>query len=78
VAWKVEFTNEFEEWWNGLEEAEQVKIAAAVRLWEEHGPELPYPMCSGVNGSRHSHMRELRVQRQTCANPPHRRRQDWR
>ena len=60
--WAVEFTNEFEEWWNGLEEAEQIKIAAAVRLLEKYGPELPYPWCSGVNGSRHSHMRELRVQ----------------
>jgi hypothetical protein len=24
--------------------------------------DLPYPMSSGVSGSRHSHMRELRVQ----------------
>ena len=62
MAWEVEFTDEFGEWWNGLKETEQVKIDAAVRMLEEYGPDLPFPMSSGVNGSRHSHMRELRVQ----------------
>jgi hypothetical protein len=62
VAWEVEFTDEFEKWWNGLEEAEQIKIDAAVRMLEEYGPDLPFPMSSGVKGSRHAHMRELRVQ----------------
>ena len=33
-----------------------------VELLEEHGPGLPYPQCSGKKGSRHDHMRELRVQ----------------
>ncbi|MBZ5610438.1 MAG: type II toxin-antitoxin system RelE/ParE family toxin [Acidobacteriia bacterium] len=62
MAWEVEFTDEFEQWWNSLTETEQIKIAAAVRLLEEYGPDLPYPMSSGVTGSRHTHMRELRVQ----------------
>jgi hypothetical protein len=62
VAWEVEFTDQFEEWWNGLEETEQIKIDAAVRMLEEYGPDLPLPLSSGVNGSRHSHMGELRVQ----------------
>jgi len=62
VAWEVDFTDEFEEWWNRLKETEQIKIDATVRMLEEYGPDLPYPMSSGVNGSRHSHMRELRVQ----------------
>lgn len=62
MAWEVEFTDEFEEWWNGLNEAEQIKIDAAVRVLEEYGPDLPFPMSSGVSGSRHSRMRELRVQ----------------
>jgi hypothetical protein len=26
------------------------------------GPALPFPHSSGINGSRHAHMRELRVQ----------------
>ena len=31
-------------------------------LLEERGPHLPFPYCSKVSGSRHSAMRELRVQ----------------
>lgn len=33
-----------------------------VQLLEEKGPELPYPYSPEVKSSRHSHMRELRVQ----------------
>lgn len=28
----------------------------------ERGPDLPFPYSSGIDGSKHSHMRELRVQ----------------
>lgn len=28
----------------------------------EYGPRLPHPHSSGIAGSRHAHMRELRVQ----------------
>jgi hypothetical protein len=64
VAWEIEFTAEFEQWWNGLDEDEQVSVDSFVRLLAETGPMLPYPYSSGVNGSRHSRMRELRVQHQ--------------
>ncbi len=69
MAWEVEFTDEFEEWWNGLTETEQIKIDAAVRMLEEYGPDLPFPLSSGVNTLRHSHMRELRIQIQGKADP---------
>ncbi|HYL36395.1 MAG TPA: type II toxin-antitoxin system RelE/ParE family toxin [Bryobacteraceae bacterium] len=62
MIWQVEFTDEFETWWNTLDEPQQIKMDAAVRLLEAYGPDLPYPMSSGVSRSRHSHMRELRVQ----------------
>lgn len=62
MAWGVEFTDEFEDWWNRLNESEQIKIDAAVRMLEVYGPDLPFPISSAVNSSRHSHMRELRVQ----------------
>lgn len=29
---------------------------------EQRGPNLPFPYWSGITGSRHAHMRELRVQ----------------
>ena len=62
MVWNVEFTNEFEEWWITLDASTQIAIDAFVRMLEERGPELPFPFSSGINGSRHRHMRELRVQ----------------
>ena len=63
MTWGVEYTDEFEDWWeNNLSEDEQDEIAAVVGLLEEKGPQLPYPYSSGINESKHSHMRELRIQ----------------
>ncbi|SPZ02500.1 addiction module toxin RelE [Pseudomonas luteola] len=62
MAWEIEFTDEFEGWWEDLTEAVQEDIDAHVTLLEERGPQLPFPFSSGINGSRHEHMRELRVQ----------------
>ncbi|MEW6414242.1 MAG: type II toxin-antitoxin system RelE/ParE family toxin [Pseudomonadota bacterium] len=60
--WEVEYTDELGEWWGLLTEAEQESIDASVRLLEEKGPNLGFPHTSGIEGSRHTHMRELRVQ----------------
>ena len=62
MEWGVEYTDEFGEWWESLSEAEQEDVAATVELLEEKGPQLPHPYSSGINGSRHPHMRELRIQ----------------
>lgn len=62
MAWDVEYTDEFGDWWSDLSIEEQEDIAVAVRLLEERGPQLPFPHSSGVAQSRHSHMRELRIQ----------------
>ena len=58
----VEFTDEFGDWWNRLSEDEQVSITASVGLLEERGPQLGFPHTSGIEGSKHPHMRELRIQ----------------
>ena len=60
--WEVEYTDEFGEWWESLSEAEQEDVRANVGLLQQLGPRLPYPKSSGINGSRHGHMRELRIQ----------------
>ena len=62
MAWAVEFTDEFEGWWNGLSEDEQVDVDAKVRLLEELGPALGRPHADTVQGSRHANMKELRIQ----------------
>lgn len=62
MNWNVEFTDEFEGWWVILDESEQDSIAVIVTLLEYRGPFLAYPHSSGIEGSRHNHMRELRIQ----------------
>lgn len=62
MTWNVEYTNEFEQWWVSLSEEEQASVAASVGLLELRGPQLGFPHSSGVNGSKHGHMRELRIQ----------------
>jgi len=60
--WEVEYTDEFEEWWESLTEGEQIDIDASVCLLEEIGPSLSRPHVDTVKGSRHSNMKELRTQ----------------
>lgn len=62
MSWDIEYTDEFGEWWSSLSEDEQVSLDASVRLLEERGPTLGFPHSSGINGSKHGHMRELRTQ----------------
>ena len=62
MACDVEYTDEFGVWWAGLSEAEQVDVAATVMLLETRDIRLGFPHLSGIKSSRHSHMRELRVQ----------------
>jgi hypothetical protein len=62
VAWEVEFTEEFRNWWNTLGEDQQDDVAYSVGLLMELGPALGFPHSSKINGSRHGGMRELRTQ----------------
>lgn len=62
MAWEVEFTDEFEEWWATLTDDEQADVSASVSLLETHGPQLPRPHADTVKGSKHSNMKELRTQ----------------
>jgi hypothetical protein len=62
MAWNVEFIDEFGEWYGCLSAAQQDDVAAGGLLLMEQGPQLPFPHSSGISGSKHSHMRELRVQ----------------
>ena len=62
MATDVEYTDTFGDWWRTLTQAEQEDVSAHVALLEERGPHLGYPWSSGLRGSRHSHLRELRIQ----------------
>lgn len=56
--WEVEYTDQFQEWWNSLDEEEQVSVAASVGLVETLGPHLPRPHSDTVKGSKHANMKE--------------------
>lgn len=64
MAYNVEYTDEFGDWWAALNAQEQVSVAASVELLEHFGMRLPFPHSSAIHGSKHGHMRELRVQHQ--------------
>ncbi len=62
MAWEVEFSDEFGEWWENLTAAEQKSVDFTVSLLQELGPVLKMPHSCGIGMSRHKHMRELRIQ----------------
>lgn len=62
MGWNVEYTNEFAAWWEKLTDAQQNDIDQVVGLLEACGPLLSFPYSSGIVGSQHAHMRELRIQ----------------
>jgi hypothetical protein len=62
VEWSIEFTDEFETWWNDLNAEQQVRVNAGVILLQKLGPSLDHPYSTKIVSSRHAEMRELRVQ----------------
>lgn len=49
MNWKVEYTDEFDDWWRMLLEKEQDAIDRTIHLLEQFGPMLPFPMSSGIS-----------------------------
>jgi hypothetical protein len=43
MAWEIEHTDEFEEWWMTLTEGEKISITSGAELLEDRGPTLPRP-----------------------------------
>jgi hypothetical protein len=62
MSWRVEGTAVFEGWFSSLTEAEREDVIAVVDLLKALGPRLGSPQTSKIHGSRHRHMRELRIQ----------------
>ncbi len=59
---EVEYTDEFENWWNQLNADEQETVDAYVVMLEEFGVGLGHPYSSDIRGSRATKLRELRPQ----------------
>jgi hypothetical protein len=62
VEWSVEFTDEFEAWWDSLTMEEQEDVRASVNVLRQCGPSLGRPHVDSVAGSGYPNMKELRTQ----------------
>jgi hypothetical protein len=62
MVWRIEYTDQFGTWWDVLSVPDVTRLDASVKLLETYGPQLGFPHSSGISGSRHGHMRELRIQ----------------
>jgi hypothetical protein len=60
MAWEVEYTDQFGQWYRELDERSRDRVVAAVEILEEQGPGLARPFVDTVKGSRHANMKELR------------------
>jgi hypothetical protein len=62
MTYEVEYTDEFEQWYETLDEKTKDSIYIRVQLLIEKGPNLRRPWSSAIKDSRHQDMRALRVQ----------------
>jgi hypothetical protein len=62
MAWKIEGTDEFQEWFIGLTDPERISVARKIDLLEQTGPRLGRPDADQLKGSRYQNMKELIVQ----------------
>ena len=61
MVWSVATTDEFDQWFSGLDEAEREEINAKVALLKLLGPQLKRPHADTLNGSAYANMKELRA-----------------
>ena len=59
--WDIEVTDEFLEWWHGLEVDQQEALTDRIDLLGERGPDLGRPVVDRIHASRHHNLKELRA-----------------
>jgi hypothetical protein len=64
MTWDIEFTEEFDIWWESLSPEEQDSVDSQVLMLGDAGPALARPYADTIRGSRFPNMRELRIQHQ--------------
>ncbi|TWU59601.1 type II toxin-antitoxin system RelE/ParE family toxin [Crateriforma conspicua] len=63
MNWEIEYTDEFEAWWDTLDVVDQEAIAMSVGLLQDKGPQLDRPYADTLYGSKFDNMKELRTRR---------------
>src|SRR3954447_1490557 len=61
MAYDVEGTEQFEDWYMGLDEHDVRDVTAAIDELVDQGPALGRPRVDKVAGSKHHNMKELRI-----------------
>ena len=63
MAYEVERTDEFTEWWDDLSQKEQIEVAKIVGALVEKGPDLKRPYVGKIEGSKKiPNLKELIIQ----------------
>ncbi len=60
--WAINTTDRFDRWFTSLDDTERASVLAALLVLREKGPGLSRPYADTLKGSRHSNMKELRIQ----------------
>lgn len=60
MAWEIEVTDQFRQWWDGLTIDQQAAVSVRVDLLGGRGPSLGRPAVERIRTSRHHNMKELR------------------
>ncbi len=61
MAWTIQFTIEYEAWFDSLSKKDQIAIATDLKVLAQIGPTLGRPHVDQVKGSRYPNMKELRT-----------------
>jgi predicted XRE-type DNA-binding protein len=61
MAWEIEATDEFADWYAGLTDEDADAVTTAVEALAEHGPALKRPLIGAIEGSRLRNLKELRA-----------------
>jgi hypothetical protein len=63
MAWEIEATDQFKEWYDGLDAADDDAVSEAIGMLEQDGPALGRPLVDTLTGSRLANLKELRPKR---------------
>lgn len=63
MEWDVETTDQFNEWYDGLDEADDDAVSAAIEYLIQGGPGLGRPFIDTTERSRIANLKELRPKR---------------
>ena len=64
MAWEIEVSDEFKEWYESLTDEECGSIHNVIEALAQLGPALGRPLVDTLNGSQYPNMKELRIQHQ--------------